>query len=78
MQSPKVPNPRLFLYFAPCVGVGLVVVCRYLRWEAKVAGEAGPLGLESGLTDRSLSDFAADLATSVELGEHETSRTDRP
>ena len=35
-------------------------MCHYLRWEATVAGEAEPLGLEGGLIDRSPSYFIAD------------------
>ena len=78
VQSRKAPNPRLSLYFAPCIGLGVVVVCHYLRWEAKVAGEAEPLGLEGGVTDGSPSYFVADPVTGAELGERGSSWNDCP
>ena len=57
----------------PCVlplalASDLWLCAHYLRWDAKVAGKAGPLGLESGLIDRSLSGLAADPMAGVQWG----------
>ena len=62
----RIPDFSCILPLALAADLWLCV--HYLRWEATVAGDAEPLGLESGLSFWGLSGFAADAVTGVERG----------